>query len=222
MQITGRRIFSAIMLLGCFVTTYQLFSKPQPVASPQNVEVTKANAAAFDQKLERLESPRTAADAPAEVHFSSDEVSAEIAQSTSSPAPAASNTASASSHPAAVPDSAKPISVPTSTPDAVVDTGQVQVKGYEVKLEGDVARGQFVTQIAGKDVYVTLAGHLGSQDGYVTFDPTEFKIGDLSIPVSLVNSALQKKLAEQREQLKLPQGIASLRVENSELVITQK
>jgi hypothetical protein len=79
-----------------------------------------------------------------------------------------------------------------------------------------------VTAIAGKDVYVTLAGHLGSQDGYVTFDPTEFKVGALNIPVSLVNSALQKKLVEQREQLKLPQGIASLRVENSELVITQK
>jgi hypothetical protein len=98
----------------------------------------------------------------------------------------------------------------------------VQVKGYEVKLEGDVARGQFVTQIAGKDVYITLAGHLGSHDGYVTFDPTEFKVGQFNIPVSLVNSALQKKLVEQREQLKLPQGIASLRVENSELVITQK
>jgi hypothetical protein len=56
----------------------------------------------------------------------------------------------------------------------------------------------------------------------VTFDPTEFKVGDLSIPVSLVNSALQKKLAEQREQLRLPEGVASLRVENGELVITQK
>jgi hypothetical protein len=222
MQITGRRIFSAIMLLGCFVTTYQLFSKPQPVASPQNVEVTRANAASFDQKLERLETPRTVTDTPAEVHFSSDEVSAEIAQSTSSPTAATPNTASASSRPVAAPDSAKPLSAPISTPNAVVERGQVQVKGYEVKLEGDVAQGQFVTQIAGKDVYVTLAGHLGSQHGYVTFDPTEFKVGDLSIPVSLVNSALQKKLAEQREQLKLPQGIASMRVENSELVITQK
>jgi hypothetical protein len=37
-----------------------------------------------------------------------------------------------------------------------------------------------------------------------------------------VNASLQKKLAEQREQLKLPDGIASLRVENGELVITQK
>ena len=222
MQITGRRIFSAIMLLGCVVTTYQLFSKPQPVASPQSAEVTRANAESFDQKLERLETPRTVADTPAEVHFSSDEVSAEIAQSTIMPAAAPSNTASASSHPAAAPDSAKPVSTAPSTSDAVASSGQVQVKGYEVKLEGDVARGQFVTQIAGKDVYVTLAGHLGSQDGYVTFDPTEFKVGDLSIPVSLVNSALQKKLAEEREQLKLPPGIASMRVANSELVITQK
>jgi hypothetical protein len=210
------------MLLGCFVTTYQLFSKPQSVASPQNVEVAKANTASFDHKLERLEAPRTVSDAPAEVHFSSDEVSAEIAQSTGSSSTAAPDTASTNVRPGVAPDSAKPVSTPTSTPDAVVGTGQVQVKGYEVNLEGDVARGQFVTQIAGKDVYVTLAGHLGSRDGYVTFDPTEFKIGDLSIPVSLLNSALQKKLAEQREQLKLPPGIASLRVVNSELVITQK
>jgi uncharacterized protein YpmS len=104
----------------------------------------------------------------------------------------------------------------------VVAPGEVQVTSYQVKLEGDVAHGQFLTQVAGKDIYVTLAGHLGSQDGYVTFDPTEFKVGDLSIPVSMVNSALQKKLAEQKEQLKLPDGVSALRVENGELVITQK
>jgi hypothetical protein len=201
-------------LLGCVVTLYQLFGKPQPVAEPQSPDVAKTNAFSFDQKIERLETPRSSGDAPAEVRFSSDEVSAEIMQSTSSPAASASAVATT--------DPAKPVSTAPSSPDAAIGQGQVQVKGYEVKLEGDVARGQFVTAIAGKDVYVTLAGHLGSQDGYVTFDPTEFKVGALNIPVSLVNSALQKKLVEQREQLKLPQGIASLRVENSELVITQK
>jgi hypothetical protein len=214
MQITGRRIFSGVMLLGCAVTLYQLFSKPQRVAEPQSQEAAKANASSFDQKIERLETPRSTNDSPAEVRFSSDEVSAEIAQSTSSP--------SASAPVAAATDPAKPVSTAPLSPDAAISQGQVQVKGYEVKLEGDVARGQFVTKIASKDVYVTLAGHLGSQDGYVTFDPTEFKVGELNIPVSLVNSALQKKLVEQREQLKLPSGIASLRVENSELVITQK
>jgi hypothetical protein len=120
------------------------------------------------------------------------------------------------------PPTTKHTSAPLNSPEAEVGPGQVQVKNYQVKLEGDVAHGQFVTQVAGKDIYVTLAGHLGSQDGYVTFDPTEFKVGDLSIPVSLVNTALQKKLLEQREHLRLPEGIASLRIENGELVIAQK
>lgn len=209
MQWTGKRIVTIVVVVGSVVTTYQLLSKPQPVAAPQTAETARVNVQSFDQKLEQLQTPRTAGSTPAEVHFSSDEVSAEMAQAMGSA-------------PAAPVSAAKPVNSVPNSPDAEIGSGEVQVKDYQVKLEGDVAHGQFLTQIAGKDIYVTLAGHLGSQDGYVTFDPTEFKIGDLSIPVSLVNSALQKKLAEQRDVLKLPDGVASLRVENSELVITQK
>ncbi len=208
MQLTGKRIFTAVMLVGAAITIYQVMSKPQPVAPPLSASAARENAQAFDQKLQQLAAPRSAGSAPAEVHFTSDEVSAEMAESVGA-IPAA-------------PTTARPVSSVPASPDAVVSPGEVQVTSYQVKLEGDVAHGQFLTQIAGKDIYVTLAGHLGSQDGYVTFDPTEFKVGDLSIPVSLVNSALQKKLAEQREQLKLPEGVGGLRVENGELVITQK
>jgi hypothetical protein len=211
MQWTGKRIVTIVVLVGSAVTTYQLLGKPQPVAAPQTAEAARVNAQSFDQKLEQLQAPRTAGSAPAEMHFSSDEVNAEIEQAMDS-IPAAPTTSTIS----------KPVSSVPDSPAVVVSPGEVQVKDYQVKFEGDVARGQFLTQIGGKDIYVTLAGHLGSQGGYVTFDPTEFKVGDLSIPVSLVNSALQKKLAEQRDQLKLPEGIASLRIENSELVIAQK
>jgi hypothetical protein len=83
-------------------------------------------------------------------------------------------------------------------------------------------RGQFLTEVGGKKVYVTLAGHLGAKDGYATFQPTEFKVGDLSIPVSLVNDALQKKLLEQRDRLKLPEFVSDVRVENGELIVKQK
>jgi hypothetical protein len=205
MQITIKRVVTAVMIVGGAITGYQILSRPHPVAAPQSVEETRANAQSFDQKLEVIETVRTESTPPAEVHFTSDEVGAEVAQSMGAV-------------PATVPGHAN---LPSS-PDAVVGSGNVQVKGYQVKLQGDVARGQFVANMAGKDVYVTLAGHLGSENGYVTFDPTEFKIGEFNIPVSLVNSALQKKLAEQREQLKLPDGVASLRVENGELVIVQK
>jgi hypothetical protein len=209
MQVSGRRIFTAVMLVGTVVTVYQVLSKPQPVAPPQSASVAQANAQAFDQKLEQLQTPKASGSAPEVVRFSSDEVSAEMARA-------------AGAIPAPPQGAGKPVNSAPASPDAAVGPGEVEIKGYQVKLEGDIARGQFLTQVAGKDIYVTVAGHLGSQDGYVTFEPTEFKVGDLSIPVSLVNSALQKKLAEKREQLKLPEEVGSLRVENGELVITQK
>ena len=209
MQLTRKRIFTAVMLVGAAITVYQVMSKPQPLATPLSASAARESAQAFDQKLEQLQASRSAGSAPAEVHFTSDEVSAEMAESVGA-------------IPADPQSATRPVSAAPPSADAVVGPGEVAVKGYQVKLEGDVAHGQFLTQVAGKDIYVTLAGHLGSQDGYVTFDPTEFKVGDLSIPVSLVNSALQKKLAEQREQLKLPEGVGALRVENGELVITQK
>lgn len=207
MKITVKRVITTVTLVSGFITGYQILSKPQPVAIRQDREEARANAQSFDQKIQGLETSRDQNNAPAEVRFTSDEVSAEVAENMApSPSAQAGNTASRQ----------------PNSPDAVVAQGDVQVKDYQVKLEGDVARGQFVANIAGKDVWVTLAGHLASQDGYVTFEPTEFKVGEFNIPISLVNSALQKKLAEQREQLKLPAGIASLRVENGELVITQR
>ena len=172
MQITRKRIFTGVMLVSAVVTGYRILSKPQPLALPQNLETARQNAESYERKFQQLEPGRSSSNPPTEVRFSSDEVNAEIVQSTAS-VPAA---------PAGVPG-----------PASEIARAEVQVKGYQVMLEGDVARGQFVTTVAGRDIYVTVAGHLGSQDGYVTFDPTEFKVGEMDIPVALVNPALQKK-----------------------------
>jgi hypothetical protein len=206
MQITGKRIFTCVMLVSALVTGYRILRKPQPVALPQNVETARQNAESFERKLQQLETSQRANDPSREVRFSSDEVNAEIAQSTGS-MPAATTAAPAAG---------------LERPASEITHAEVEVKGYQVMLEGSIARGQFITNVAGKDIYVTVAGHLGSQDGYATFDPTEFKVGEMIIPVSLVNPALQKKLAEQRDRLKLPDGIQSLRIERGELVITPK
>ena len=71
-------------------------------------------------------------------------------------------------------------------------------------MDGDIVHGRFLTEIGGKDVWVSISGHLGEKDGYATFDPIEFKVGDTIIPLSEVNPALQKKLGEERDRLKLP------------------
>jgi hypothetical protein len=91
------------------------------------------------------------------------------------------------------------------TPDSNVGDGapNINIKDQKVTYDGDTVHGQFLTEIAGKDVWITISGHMGQKDGYATFDPTEFKVGDVEVPVSLVNPALQQKLAEERDRLKL-------------------
>jgi hypothetical protein len=202
------RIISLATLASSLIAIILVLKKPQPVSQPMPPAVAKQKAESFQEKIEQLEQPRPAGQPPMEVHLNADEVSAAIDQA-------------AGALSTAIPATGLPSSVPSSA-DAPLAPGQPEIKDYQVTFDGDVARGQFVAQIGGKDVYVTLAGHLGSKDGYATFDPTEFKVGDLDIPTSLVNGALQKRLTEQRDRLKLPDDVGNIKVENGELVMTQK
>jgi len=200
------RIISIATLVTSVIALLLVLKKPQPVAQPLPAAAAAEKAQSFQDKIQELDRPKEPGETPAEVRISSDEVSAAIAQAAGAlAAPSAGGLASS-----------------LSTPDATVGAGQPDVKDYQVSFDGDVAHGQFLTQIGGKDVWVTLSGHLGSKDGYATFDPTEFKVGDLNIPVSLVNDALQKKLLEQHDRLKLPDNVGGIKVENGELVMTQR
>jgi hypothetical protein len=211
------RIISVATLVTSVVALFLVLKKPQPVAPTQSPAAAAANVESLEKKLEQLEQPKIPGEAPAQVRFSPDEITAALAQAAAM-IPASAGTTPSSAAPAGP---GLPTTVPSS-PDAPIGEGEPQVKDYKVNFDGDVAKGQFVTQIGGKDVYVTLAGHLGSKDGYATFDPTEFKVGDLNVPVSLVSSALQKKLGEQRDRLKLPDDVGAIKVENGQLVATQK
>lgn len=210
------RIISVATLGSSLIAIILVLKKPHPVSQPMPPAMAAAKAESFQQKVEQFEQPKQPGQAPAEVHLSSEEISAAFAQAAGAiPIPQTQAPQAASS------GVSLPSTLPAS-PDAPLAPGQPEVKDYQVSFDGDVARGQFVTQIGGKDVYVTLAGHLGSKDGYATFDPTEFKVGDLNIPVSLVNDALQKKLTEQRDRMKLPDNVDGIKVQNGELVMTGK
>jgi len=212
------RIISITTLVASVIAIILVLKKPAPVAQSQPPAAIAEHAQSFDQKMAEFEQatqlsptsgssdtsksdagPATLAGSKAEVHINSDEISAVLAQSLG-------NAAGTSG----------------LSPDTNIGSGAPTIKDQNVSLDGDVVHGQFLTQIAGKDVWVTISGHLGEKDGYATFDPTEFKVGDLSVPVSLVNPALQKKLAEQRDRLKLPENVGAMKVENSELVMQQK
>jgi hypothetical protein len=246
MKIKIDRVISIATLIASLVAIVLVLKKPAPVAHRQSPAAIAANAQSFDEKVEKLEmasvqhgtglqaaptrsmvqsgaqsaslssnggyaaSPVSASQesvatssvlatpTKAEVRLNSDEVGAALAQALGA---AGSGEVS---------------------PDANLGSGQPTIKDQQISFDGDLVHGQFLTEIAGKDVWVTVSGHLASKDGYATFDPTEFKIGDLSVPVSLVDPSLQKKLAEQRDRLKLPDYIGGLKVENGELVMQEK
>lgn len=232
MKIKIDRIISLATLAASVVAIVLVLRKPAPVAQPQTPAAIAAHAQSFDQKMSQLQqasqnsqptpaaqpdqappsdqSPAPAPDqnltatssstsAKPEVHVTSDEIGAVLAQTLGN--------AGAGSQ---------------LTPDSNVGSGAPVIKDQQVSFDGDLVHGQFLTEIGGNDVWITISGHIGSKDGYATFDPTEFKVGDLSIPVSLVNPALQKKLSEQRDRLKLPDFVGGMKVDNGELVMQQK
>jgi hypothetical protein len=209
-----RRIVSFATLASSIVTLVLVLRRPAPVATPAAPAAAAADAQSFQEKMNQLAQPRTPGGGESEIRINSGELSAALAQATgllpaTTSAPPGPSTSS--------PSASSPASPAMEFPGAVPS-----IKDYQVSMDGDVVRGQFLTQIAGKNVYLTLAGHLGSKDGYATFDATEIKVGDLSVPASLVNGILQKKLAEQRDQLKLPDNVKDLKVENGDLVFVER
>jgi hypothetical protein len=224
MKLKLDRIISIATLVASLIAIVLVLKRPTPVAQPQAPAAIAQHAQSFDQKMADFQqateqsqssaTPSVPSSAPAkpdageapsaspspkpEVHINSDEISAVLAQSLGN------------------------AGLSELKPDTNIGSAAPTIKDQQVSFDGDVVHGQFLTEIAGKDVWITVSGHLGDQGGYATFEPTEFKVGDLSVPVSLVNPTLQKKLAEQRDRLKLPDGVGGLKVENGELVMQGK
>jgi hypothetical protein len=211
MKIKLDRIISIATLVASVTAIFLLMRKPAPVAQPMPPAAIAANAQSFQEKIEQLEQAKAQGQSDASVHVTSSEVTAAIAQAAGA-LPAAEHSAS----------SAGSTSGQDGTLSGDLGPGQPDIKDYQVSFEGDLVKGQFLTKVAGKDVWVTVTGRLGSKDGYATFEPTEFRVGDLSVPVSPVNDQLQKRLLEQRDRLKLPDSVGGIKVENGELVLSNK
>ena len=111
-----------------------------------------------------------------------------------------------------------------ANPQSSNSADSAPLKDQQVVFEDDHVRGQFTTEIAGADVVVTFSGHVGSKEGYVTFIPTEFQIGRMPVPISMVRNRLEKKLNDPaaREKLKLPEYVTEVRIEDGQLVLTEK
>jgi len=182
-------------LLALIVVIVLAIQKPA-LPTPQSAEEQKANLQEFEAKLRDLEVRMQTGQGGEALQLSEPEVNAALANS-----------------------------VETARSTAAAESSEApEVKDWRVSFGEDEVTGYLTTELYGKEVCVTVSGRLGAEDGYATFTPTGFKVGDLSVPVSMVEPALQKKLAEPEthEKLRLPEFVGDLRVEKGQLVITPR
>jgi hypothetical protein len=190
------KVIRWIVLVALVSVIVLMITKPSRPAPPVPEAAKKPLAEAFEQKLEHLEQTKASGETGATEQFTPEEVNASLEDM------------SANAEKAMGPGTAD----------------DLKTKVVGVNFVGDEATGQFIVNQYGKDIYVTMSGHLSAKDGYANIELTDAKIGNLSVPVGLINPRLQQRLAEpdQRERLKLPDFIADLRVENGKLVIVEK
>jgi hypothetical protein len=211
MKLKLDRIISLATLLASVLAIFLVVRRPAPVAQPPAPVVATQ--------------PGQSADPPPGRAQQGEQTSS--SETSRAPAPMAASGAAQASPPAAASPKSESASRAASdaisgalakmlgggsaalTPDSNVGSGEPVIKDQQVSMDGDIVHGKFLTEIAGKDVWVTISGHMGEKDGYATFDPTEIKVGDMNVPVSLVNPALQRKMAEERDRLKIPNSGAS-------------
>jgi hypothetical protein len=224
------RIISIATLVASVAALVLVLKRPAPVAAPQTPAQVAANAQSFQKKIEQLDQ------APAAQTESALDESSEaqpMQPSAASPAQTAPPVGQAAPTPAQVSLTSNEVSAALAQAAGALSGGGGLTAGsdigampnildQQVSFDGDQAHGQFLVNIAGKSVWVTVSGHLGSKNGYATFEPTEFKVGDLNIPVSLVNPALQQRLAQQHDRLKLPDNVGGIQVKDGQLVLTQR
>jgi hypothetical protein len=113
-----------------------------------------------------------------------------------------------------------------SSGPAAADVEQMRsnVKDVKVQLVGDHVIAYVVFDLHGKDMTLQLEGKLGSENGYIRFEPVSGHIGAFPLPLSALQRAMQRLMEspENHEKLRLPAGVSDLKIENGEVVTTYK
>jgi hypothetical protein len=211
MKLKLDRIISLATLVASVLAIVLVLKRPAPVAQPQTPATIADHVQSPDQKSVQPQQMSSLSSASGATGSRTPEAGPSASQpGSASPSPKAGAQVNSDEISSAVArmlgDTAGNAGL---SPDSNLGSGAPDIKDQQVTMDGDTVHGKFLTEIAGKQVWVTISGHMGEKDGFATFDPTEFKVGDMDVPVSLVNPALQRKLAEERDRMKIPNSGAS-------------
>jgi hypothetical protein len=194
-----------------FVTLVLLLHK----APPPVVETSPQAAARAEEKFEQVEKA-VANGLPATLRMDETELNSYLASHLALAGNGAPNPAPAGGAQGA-PNGATPM-----PPE--VEQMRSNVRDVKVQLIDDRVKAYVVFDVHGKDMTLQLEGRLGTQNGYLHFEPLGGQIGSLPIPQSTLESAVQRLMnsPENREKLRLPSEISDLRIQNGEVVASYK
>jgi hypothetical protein len=105
-----------------------------------------------------------------------------------------------------------------------LDEVQSSVKDVKMDMDGDLIKAYVVFDFHGKDLSLELDGHLGVENGYMKFIPVAGKLGSLPLPQSTLDAAVDKLMSspENREKMKLPDGIGDVQIADGQAVVSYK
>ena len=208
------RVLGWISLVGLSLVLILILHKsPAP-----EVPVDPAAAVRAEQKFSAIDEQRAAGQSgPASVTLDRTELNSFLAkdlQLQGSAPPTGATVAPQSGDPAPVP----------AGDAATLEQVQSSVEDVKVDMDGDLVKAYVVFDFHGKDMSLELEGHLGSQDGYLKFDPVSGKLGSMPIPQSMLQSTVDKMMAspENREKLRLPPEVSDVQIANGQAVVSYK
>jgi hypothetical protein len=205
-------------------------------APPPLIDTNPQAAARVEQKFEQVEQAVSSGQ-PATMRMDQTELNSylvshlDIAPGPAVGAPSLNGTPSATTNSTPSPNSAPTsdsaaaaMPLPNGTSAEQIDQVRSAVKDVKVELIEDRARAYVVFDFHGRDMTLQLEGRLGAEDGYLRFEPVAGQLGSLPIPQSTLEAAVRRLMEspENREKLKLPDGMSSLKIENGEVVASYK
>jgi hypothetical protein len=227
------RVFRWISLIGLIFVIILVLRKSPPPDVPYDPTAAKR----VEQKFAAADQAKVAGQ-PAQVQIDRTELNSYLSQNLQlqgAPPPALAATSVPVMPAGSIPgttSSAVPNGSPSNDPTAplassdpqTIEQVQSSVKDVKVDMDGDLVKAYVIFDFHGKDLSLELDGHLGSQNGYVQFQPVAGKLGSLPLPQSTLDSVVAQMMSspENREKLKLPDDISDIQIVNGKAVLSYK
>jgi len=221
---TVYRVVSWLSLAGFLLIAALILRK----SAPPQVAVDPAAAARVAQKFAAADEAKAAGQSAQAVTLDRTELNSYLAKNlqVEGSAPTAPQPPPASAPASPGPSSGAQSSDPSpSLPDsATLEEVQSSVKDVKVDMDGDLVKAYVVFDFHGKDLSLELDGHLGSEDGYLRFEPVAGKLGSMPLPQSVLQATVDKMMAspENREKLRLPDDVSGVQIVNGQAVVSYK